>query len=124
MAERLNCPNCGAPITGTKCEYCGSLFLDFGSIEIGKPMWLRIKYNGELALVYVYPTNCRINQFFDYPVLYADSMIADITSRRRMEIEIKFESVPPPDGTLSVWIEEPEVLNPDEADREFPYFKE
>lgn len=22
----LNCPNCGAPITGDKCEYCGTLF--------------------------------------------------------------------------------------------------
>mgnify|MGYP004657774481 CR=1 FL=1 len=21
-----NCPNCGAPITGTKCEYCGTVF--------------------------------------------------------------------------------------------------
>lgn len=22
----INCPNCGAPITGTECEYCGTLF--------------------------------------------------------------------------------------------------
>lgn len=22
----INCPNCGAPITGDKCEYCGSNF--------------------------------------------------------------------------------------------------
>ena len=21
----LNCPNCGAPITGERCEYCGSV---------------------------------------------------------------------------------------------------
>ena len=21
-----NCPNCGAPIAGTKCEYCGTVF--------------------------------------------------------------------------------------------------
>lgn len=27
--ERLyNCPNCGAPITGDKCEYCGTVFRD------------------------------------------------------------------------------------------------
>ena len=124
MPERLNCPNCGAPITGTKCEYCGSLFLDFGSIEIGKPMWLRIKHNGELALVHVYPTNCRIKHSFDSAVLYADSMIADMSSRPRMEIELEFQSVPSPVGTLYAWMEKPEVLNPDEADREFPYFKE
>ena len=22
----LNCPNCGAPITGNVCEYCGTVF--------------------------------------------------------------------------------------------------
>lgn len=24
---RLNCPNCGAPRRGTRCEYCGTAFL-------------------------------------------------------------------------------------------------
>lgn len=24
--KKLNCPNCGAPITGDKCEYCGTVF--------------------------------------------------------------------------------------------------
>jgi hypothetical protein len=23
-----NCPNCGAPIVGNKCEYCGTIFND------------------------------------------------------------------------------------------------
>ena len=26
MKDLLNCPNCGAPITGSKCEYCGTIF--------------------------------------------------------------------------------------------------
>lgn len=26
MKELLNCPNCGAPITGPQCEYCGTTF--------------------------------------------------------------------------------------------------
>ena len=24
--KRTNCPNCGAPITGMKCEYCSTNF--------------------------------------------------------------------------------------------------
>lgn len=24
--HQTNCPNCSAPITGTKCEYCGTNF--------------------------------------------------------------------------------------------------
>ena len=26
MDRLYNCPNCGAPITGPKCEYCGTVF--------------------------------------------------------------------------------------------------
>lgn len=26
MKDLLNCPNCGAPIKGSKCEYCGTIF--------------------------------------------------------------------------------------------------
>ena len=26
MRYKTNCPNCGAPITGDKCEYCGTSF--------------------------------------------------------------------------------------------------
>lgn len=26
VKDLLNCPNCGAPITGSKCEYCGTIF--------------------------------------------------------------------------------------------------
>ena len=26
---KTNCPNCGAPIQGPKCEYCGTNFRDY-----------------------------------------------------------------------------------------------
>ena len=26
LKPKLNCPNCGAPITGNKCEYCQTEF--------------------------------------------------------------------------------------------------
>lgn len=26
VKDLLNCPNCGAPISGSKCEYCGTWF--------------------------------------------------------------------------------------------------
>ena len=34
MREKLNCPNCGAPLVSEKCQYCGTLFYDFSAIEI------------------------------------------------------------------------------------------
>ena len=30
---RSNCPNCGAPIVGNKCEYCGTIFNDMHEQE-------------------------------------------------------------------------------------------
>lgn len=43
MTRPLNCPNCAAPITGDRCEYCGTLFLDFSCIPIDEPFYLRIR---------------------------------------------------------------------------------
>lgn len=42
-----NCPNCGSPIVSDKCEYCGTTFYDFASLEIGKPAYIKIRYNGQ-----------------------------------------------------------------------------
>lgn len=33
-AEPLNCPNCGAPITGEICEYCGSRVLPRADADV------------------------------------------------------------------------------------------
>ena len=30
----INCPNCGAPIKGNVCEYCGTVFKDRYYLEI------------------------------------------------------------------------------------------
>lgn len=48
MKELLNCPNCGAPIEDTKCPYCGSVFIDFASMDMDKPFYLKIKCNGKV----------------------------------------------------------------------------
>lgn len=34
--SQKNCPNCGAPITGDSCEYCGTIFVDRKASEIEK----------------------------------------------------------------------------------------
>lgn len=44
MKDRvMNCPNCGAPVTGGRCEYCGTLFLDFGALSMDEPTYIRIR---------------------------------------------------------------------------------
>lgn len=50
MREKLNCPNCGMPITSTECEYCGTLFYDFATLDTDKPTYVRIKYRDDLIV--------------------------------------------------------------------------
>jgi hypothetical protein len=37
-----NCPNCGAPIDGHKCKYCGTVIFDFAQIKMGEPCWVAL----------------------------------------------------------------------------------
>ena len=55
---KLNCPNCGAPITAEKCPYCGTLFYDFSTIDVGQPTYLKIKYNGEIVMCQAFLNEC------------------------------------------------------------------
>ena len=50
MRDRLNCPNCGAPIDGVKCSYCGTMFYDFASLMVGEPSYVRIRAFGDLIV--------------------------------------------------------------------------
>lgn len=50
MREVLNCPNCGAPIDGEKCQYCGTVFYDFAAIDADKPSYIKMRINGHLFI--------------------------------------------------------------------------
>lgn len=38
-----NCPNCGAPVSGAKCEYCGTPCLDLIDIAPGSTCGVRLR---------------------------------------------------------------------------------
>lgn len=47
---RYNCPNCGAGITGEKCEFCGTVIYDFAAIQLGKPSFVKLMHNGDIYM--------------------------------------------------------------------------
>ena len=51
--SKLNCPNCGAPISAdnNKCPYCNTSYFDLSSIDINnnEPFYLKIRM-GEMTL--------------------------------------------------------------------------
>lgn len=62
MREVLNCPNCGAPIDGEKCQYCGTVFYDFAAIDMDKPSYIKMRINGKLLMFKAILTNVEIKQ--------------------------------------------------------------
>lgn len=70
MREETNCPNCGAPISGITCEYCGTQFFDLADLELDKPGFLRIKIKDKLTLCKVVPTSVAVDySYYQAPEL-------------------------------------------------------
>lgn len=62
MRDKLNCPNCGAPITGTECQYCGSVFYDFVTLDDSKPTYVRVRlFNDQIVTAKVLVQSATVN---------------------------------------------------------------
>lgn len=88
MREKLNCPNCGAPIIGAKCEYCGTQFYDFADIELNKECYIRIKYKDLILAAKFYPFECDFEQEQPEAAIYGDDRIA-ICSQPEMYFSLR-----------------------------------
>ena len=106
MREKLNCPNCGAPISGTVCDYCGTVFLDFGAIEIFKPMWLRIRLAGRLTCLRVIPERLSVETIPRRVMLYAGDTIQNLTQDAGYNISLDFVSSAADDGAMMIQMPE------------------
>lgn len=67
MRDKLNCPNCGAPITSTKCPYCGTVFYDFATLDSTKPTYIRMVWNDRIVTSRVVMRTASINFELDAP---------------------------------------------------------
>lgn len=66
LVERFgNCPNCGAPVTGNKCEYCGTVFNhddnDYETLYADNVPVIRINKNR---------SQCNKEKLWDYPDIF------------------------------------------------------
>lgn len=74
MREKLNCPNCGAPIESHKCAYCGTVFYDFAEFEVGKSAYIRMKIHENLNVFKALLNSVDVLQETD-EIMYADNAI-------------------------------------------------
>ena len=69
--ELLNCPNCGAPITGDRCEYCGTQFIDC-TVKKDKPFYLKVSVDGNRTIIVKVLLESLTVEFEPYDLCYGD----------------------------------------------------
>lgn len=72
MREQLTCPQCGAPITGTECKFCGVTFYDFSTLDMNKPCYIRLKTGKFINIFKAIVTKADFNMESNDTVLYCD----------------------------------------------------
>ena len=93
MNEVLNCPNCGAPITGEKCEYCGTVIYDFSVIDMNKPSYIKMRFNDRLFIFCAILKNATMTtENFNERYLCDDQPIFSIP-RTSMSISAEFDVI-------------------------------
>ena len=95
-----NCPNCGAPIEGVKCPYCGTLLLDFADIDTSKPTFVRIKMDNRIFMVKVRVDDLTFQQSNDESVFYADSMPQFVVRKPELRIGLQMTALYDEDGII------------------------
>jgi len=90
----LNCPNCGAPITGERCEYCGSVFYDWACIDADKPFFIKNKHGNMVRMSKAVLTGIKFTEECTPVSLYADNVIYRTVQQPELEIDASFKVVP------------------------------
>lgn len=70
-----NCPNCGAPIDGDKCPYCGTRLINIAELEPGETIWLIFKDDQNKNIIHasrVLVKHIGVSMSQDSTVFYAD----------------------------------------------------
>ena len=92
------CPNCGAPISGWECNYCGAVFYDFSSIDVSfnKPIFMRFKHEGKIVETKAILTKFNVNSSPEYFDLYCNNnKTYSCMARVRSEINMSFDVMHP-----------------------------
>lgn len=86
-----NCPNCGAPIIGFKCKYCGAVFYDFASLSLDTPIFLRIKLsNKKVITALTRMTRCDLEIKHNETRPYCDNEVVCTLPDPEMQIHTEF----------------------------------
>lgn len=94
--EKKNCPNCGQPITGEKCQYCGTVFIDWALIDTDKPFYLKFRHNGMITRAKCIARTFDLTVHQESPTMfYSDNEpYARICPQDSMTITVEMDVIP------------------------------
>lgn len=88
-----NCPNCGHCITGEKCTYCGTIFVDMACISMDEPFFMKIKHHDKIHIYKVCLTSASMTTENFGPTLYADDRPVLTLYSQETTIEMNFKVI-------------------------------
>lgn len=91
MNERLNCPNCGAPIEEEVCSYCGTVIYDFATINMDKPTYIKLRIDDKLFIFRALMTGLEAEIRDDPIMYYADNQPIKVMRIPEREIRVNFQ---------------------------------
>ena len=99
MEKTTNCPNCGAPIEGDKCSYCGTEIIDLCCLDTDKPFYVKLRNNGQIVKFKAMTRGINIESQYDYAygtcLAYGESSVMTSVNT---EIEITLSVLKPITG--------------------------
>lgn len=97
-----NCPNCGAPIEGVKCKYCGTYFFNIADIDFNKPKYIRIPVGNRMMILNVVASEMSLTTKSADEVFYANNKPFAYMSSPEYELDLKLKVVPDDEGIYMI----------------------
>jgi hypothetical protein len=93
------CPNCGAPLTGDHCEYCGITIYDYACINANEPCFIKFRKNNKVIICKAAVNSFDVIISTNQAKVYADNNPLITLPESEMNITVNFQ-VLPEDGIL------------------------
>lgn len=90
----FNCPNCGMPIAGEKCEYCGTVFIDWAVIDTNTPVYIKFRRGNRILRAKCVASSFEFNQTSEGASFYADNKLCLTTPVQKASINIHLDFIP------------------------------
>lgn len=85
------CPNCGAPLTGDHCEYCGIIIYDYACINANEPCFIKLRQNNKVIICKAAVESLDIAVNECGPRFYADNNVIVPLPKTEMHITVNFQ---------------------------------